>query len=342
MVYVPSSIRRRPAATARPVRGSARPLAVVAVGGNALTGAQDRGTYEEIVVHAREMAESLAGFYDRGWRVAVVHGNGPQVGSLAIQQEEGSAIVPAQPLHQLCAMTQGELGSVLVREIDRRCGFGVAAALVTHVVVDPDDPAFGAPTKPIGPFFGADRVAELERAHGWRIVEDAGRGYRRVVASPRPTEIVEMRAIRALLDTDHIVLAAGGGGVAVTTDREGGLTGVDAVIDKDHAAAIVAMMTGADELYLLTGVDAVLLDYGTARQRPAHRLTPQQAARYLKQGQFPAGSMGPKVEAGLRFLADGGRRVIITSAPLLAAAAAGEPEVGTSIEPLRAAVGSAQ
>lgn len=337
MVDMTSSIRRRAGFESL---GGRRPLAVVAVGGNALTAEDERGTADEILANAGQMADSLAELHGRGWRIAVVHGNGPQVGNLAIQQEAGAGIVPAQPLHQLCAMTQGQLGSVLAREIDRRCGAGVAVAVVTHVDVDADDPAFTHPTKPIGPFFGKDRVAELEREHGWQLVEDAGRGYRRVVPSPEPVGIVELGAVNALLDAGHIVLAAGGGGVAVTRDADGALIGIDAVIDKDRAAAIVAIATGASELYLLTGVDAVLLDFGTERQRPAHHLTASQASTYLAQGQFPPGSMGPKIESGLRFLAGGGDRVIITSAGLLAAAARGEPQVGTRIEPLRAAAES--
>jgi carbamate kinase len=312
---------------------------VVAVGGNALTAEDERGTADQILANAARMADSLAELHNRGWRIAVVHGNGPQVGSLAIQQEEGAGIVPPQPLYQLCAMTQGQLGSVLACEIDRRCGDGIAVAVVTHVEIDPGDPAFRHPTKPIGPFFAKDRVAELERAHGWQLVEDAGRGYRRVVPSPEPVGIVELSAVNALLDAGHIVLAAGGGGVAVTRSGDGGLTGVDAVIDKDRAAAIIATATNAADLYLLTGVDAVLLDFGTERQRPAHHLTADEASAYLAQGQFPPGSMGPKIESGLRFLADGGEKVIITSAGLLAAAASGEPGIGTRIEPLRAAAG---
>lgn len=333
MVDMTSSIRWRAGL------GDRRPLAVVAVGGNALTAEDQRGTADEILANAAEMADSLAELHGRGWRIAVVHGNGPQVGNLAIQQDAGAGVVPPQPLHQLCAMTQGQLGSVLAREIDRRCGAGIAVALVTHVDVEPDDPAFTHPTKPIGPFFGKERVAELEREHGWQLVEDAGRGYRRVVASPEPVGIVELGAVKALLAAGHIVLAAGGGGVAVTPNADGGLTGMDAVIDKDRAAAVIATATNASELYLLTGVDAVLLDFGTDRQRPAHQLTAAQASSYLAQGQFPPGSMGPKIEAGLRFLAAGGERVIITSARLLAAAASGEPGVGTRIEPLRAAAG---
>jgi len=318
-----------------------RPLAVVAVGGNALTGADQAGTADEIVVNAADVAQSLARLVHAGWRVAVVHGNGPQVGNLAIQQDEASAIVPGQPLHQLCAMTQGQLGGVLVREIDRLCGEGSAVALVTHVRVGRDDPAFERPTKPIGPFFTAEHAAELALHRGWHVVEDSGRGHRRVVASPVPIDIVEMKAIRMLLDGGHVVLAAGGGGVAVSRDPHGALTAVDAVIDKDHAAAVLATSIGASELYLLTGVDAVLLDFGTPQQRPVHVMSPPEAEQHLAHGQFPAGSMGPKVTAALQFLRDGGQRVLITSPGGLAAAAAGDEDVGTRIEPVPAAVASA-
>jgi carbamate kinase len=318
-----------------------RPLAVVAIGGNALTGAAQAGTPDEIAANAADMARSLARLVDAGWRVAVVHGNGPQVGNLAIQQDEARAIVPAQPLHQLCAMTQGQLGSVLVREIDQLCGEGTAVALVTHVLIDREDPAFDHPTKPIGPFFSAEKAAELALQRGWHVVEDSGRGHRRVVASPVPIDIVEIKAIRTLLDTGHVVLAAGGGGVALSRAAIGTLTGVDAIIDKDHAAAVLATSIGASELYLLTGVDAVRLDFGTPHQRPVHVLSPSEAERHLAQGQFPAGSMGPKVTAALKFLRNGGQRVLITSADRLAAAAAGEVDVGTRIEPVNTAMAGA-
>jgi carbamate kinase len=318
-----------------------RPLAVVAIGGNALTGSAQTGTADEIVANAAEVAASLARLVEQGWRVAVVHGNGPQVGNLAIQQDEARALVPAQPLHQLCAMTQGQLGGVLVREIDRHCGAGTAAALVTHVVVDPDDPAFDHPTKPIGPFFSAQQAASLARQRGWHVVEDSGRGHRRVVPSPSPIEIVEMQAIRTLLDAGHVVLAAGGGGVAVQRAADGALTPMDAVIDKDHAAAALATSIGASELFLVTGIDAVMLDFGTLDERAVHVLSAHEAQQHLAQGQFPAGSMGPKVTAALAFLRDGGRRVFITSADRLAGAARGEEGIGTRIEPLPAAVASA-
>jgi carbamate kinase len=316
------------------------PLAVVALGGNALTGPEQSGTADEIAANAGDMARSIALLVDAGWRVGVVHGNGPQVGNLAIQQDEASAVVPAQPLHQLCAMTQGQLGGVLVREIDRLCGAGSAVALVTHVRVAADDPAFGLPTKPIGPFLAAEQAADLARRRGWQVVEDAGRGYRRVVASPSPIDIVELDAIRTLMNAGHVVVAAGGGGVAVSAAADGTLSAVDAIIDKDHAAAALAASIGASDLFLVTGVDAVLRDFGTLHERPLHVLSLSEAEQLLTAGQFPAGSMGPKVAAALDFLRAGGQRVLITSPRRLGAASAGEVGVGTRIEAVRAAVPS--
>ena len=303
--------------------------AVVAVGGNALTLPDQRGSAEEIAVNAAGMAAALAELVRAGHRVAVVHGNGPQVGNLALQQDALAATVPPQPLHQLSAMTQAQLGGVLVRAIDAECGPAAAACLVTHVVVDPADPAFGHPTKPIGPFLGRREAEELAAERGWRVVEDAGRGWRRVVPSPRPAGIVELAAVRTLLAAGAVVLAAGGGGIPVELSS---MAPLEAVIDKDLAAAALATALGADELYLLTGVDCVQLDHGTPRQRPVHLLDPDEAARHLAEGQFPPGSMGPKVTAALEFLRDGGHRAIITSARLLGDAAAARPGAGTRIE----------
>jgi carbamate kinase len=319
-------------------------LSVVAVGGNALTAADEAGTCDQIEANAASAARSLCALLRGGASLAVVHGNGPQVGNLSIQQDEALAMVPAQPLHALSAMTQGQLGSVLARAIDAECGVGTAVAVVTHVTVDRDDPAFARPSKPIGPFFSAERAAELAAARGWTVVEDSGRGHRRVVASPAPTGVVELRAVRTLLEAGHVVLTAGGGGVAVSRGPGGGVEGVDAVVDKDLAAALLATSLGAQELYLLTGVDCVLLDFGTTRERPAHRLGVREARKHLADGQFPAGSMGPKVTAALQFLEAGGARAVITSAAMLGAAAAGAPGVGTVLvpEPLPVLAGTGQ
>ncbi len=330
MLHMPSPIRH----------DSAPRRAVVAVGGNALTAEGQQGTYEQIAANAATVAVPLAGLLGQGWQVAVVHGNGPQVGNLSMQQDAAECEVPVQPLHSLCAMTQGQLGSVLVRALEDRCGPGTAVAVVTHVRVDRDDPAFGAPTKPIGPFLTERGATALADARGWTVIEDSGRGHRRVVASPRPREILELGASRTLLDAGHVVRAAGGGGVAVAVQPDGTTTGTDAVLDKDHSAALLATSVGATELYLVTGVESVQLDFGTPSQRPAHHLTPQEAERHLADGQFPPGSMGPKVLAALRFLSDGGHRAIITSAERLAAAAAGRPDVGTTIALRQTPVGA--
>jgi carbamate kinase len=308
-------------------------IAVVAVGGNALTRPDQHGAADEIAANAADAADALTPLVRTGRPVLVVHGNGPQVGNLALQQDALAGTVPAQPLHQLSAMTQGQLGGVLARAIDAECGPGAAVCVVTHVVVDPADGAFAHPTKPIGPFLTAAEAAGLARDRGWSVVEDAGRGHRRVVPSPAPAGIVELPAVRMLLAAGHVVLAAGGGGVAVVEQPDGRLTPVDAVIDKDLAAAALAVALDADELYLLTGVDGVRLDHGTPRERPVHRLDVEEAARHLAAGQFPAGSMCPKVAAALAFVRAGGHRAIITSAALLEAVVAGRPGTGTVIEP---------
>ncbi|MEP6816062.1 MAG: carbamate kinase, partial [Marmoricola sp.] len=265
-------------------------IMVVAVGGNALTLQDQSGTADQIEANAAVVANGISTLCDAGWRVVVVHGNGPQVGNLAIQQESGADQVPAQPLHALGAMSQGQLGSALVRAIDERRGPGCAVAIVSHITVDPGDPAFLHPTKPIGPFFDRGRAHDLSVARGWVMEEDSGRGYRRVVASPPPLEVLESSAIKALLRAGKVVLAGGGGGVAIDA-RD--YTGVDAVIDKDRAAARIAVDVHASMLLLVTGTDSVLVDFGTPSARPVAAMTVDEAERHLRDGQFPPGSMGP-------------------------------------------------
>jgi carbamate kinase len=305
--------------------------AVVALGGNALTLPGQAGTSAELMANAASMAACVNEVIEAGWRVVIVHGNGPQVGNLALQQE-ATPLAPAQPLPALGAMTQGQLGSVLARSIDALRGHGTAAALITHVTVDRTDPAFLAPTKPIGPFFDRARAEQLAAERGWTIRPDAGRGYRRVVASPEPTGIVEIGAIRALVDAGLLVIAAGGGGIPLT----GGPAChefADAVIDKDRAARLLATILGAQALLLVTAVDRVMLDFGTPRQSGLATVTAEEAARHLAEGQFPAGSMGPKIEAALQFLAAGGDLAVITSPRLLARSLADAgPDGGTRIE----------
>jgi carbamate kinase len=315
--------------------------AVVAVGGNALTRTGQAGTYDEMLANAEVMAAAVRGVLDAGWRVAVVHGNGPQVGNLAIQQE-ATTLVPAQPLGLLDAMTQGQLGSLLARPLDRLCGSGAAVPVVTHVVVDEADPAFRDPAKPIGPFFDRDQAERLAAERGWTMREDAGRGYRRMVPSPVPVGIVEIAAIRALVAAGHLVIAAGGGGVPVVA-RPGGYAGIDAVVDKDEAAALLASTLPAQALLLVTAVEAVQLDYGTSRARPIGTVPCAEIRRYLDDGHFAPGSMRPKVAAAVRFLRQGGEVAIITTPELLAATLAGSGlRTGTRIERVRLPLGPAR
>jgi carbamate kinase len=313
--------------------------AVIALGGNALTRAGQPGTYDEMLANAAVMAAAVNEVIEAGWRVVIVHGNGPQVGNLALQQE-ATTMVPAQPLALLTAMTQGELGSVIACAIDLLRGPGTAAALVTHVTVDPADPAFQSPSKPIGPFFERSEAQQLAASRGWVVRPDSGRGYRRVVASPEPTGVIEIDALRALVSAGHLVIAAGGGGIPVADAGprgaivDAGTCGaiVDAVIDKDRAAGLIARLLGAQALLLVTAVDRVMLDYGTPKQSELGTITAAEAARYLGDGQFPPGSMGPKIESALRFLADGGELAVVTSPGLLAATLAGGQRSGTRIE----------
>ncbi len=303
-----------------------RSTLLVALGGNALVRPGERGTAAEQFANLREPARQLARL-SRQYRLVVTHGNGPQVGNLLLQQDLCDE-VPKLPLEILVAMTQGQIGymleSLLDAELER---LGVRGqrlvSLISYVVVDPADPAFSRPTKPIGPGYDRDRASRMP----WPMVE-TDRGFRRVVASPDPVTIVERGEIRTLLAEEFIVICCGGGGIPVV--REGrGFHGVDAVIDKDLASARLAAEIGVDILLIATDVPGVALDYRTPEERWLRRLAPAEAERHLAAGQFPPGSMGPKVEAALRFLRDGGHRALIAPTEALEAALAGE--AGTEI-----------
>lgn len=310
---------------------------VVALGGNVLTREGQAGTHLEQEANARRMARAVARVIDAGWRTVITHGNGPQVGNLAIQQEEGAGTVPGQPLFVLGAMTQGQIGHVLGTAIAEAAGVQ-GVTVVTHVRVSQEDPAFSDPTKPIGPFFTARQARRLGEERGWAVRQDAGRGFRRVVPSPDPVAILEAGAIARLVEQGFTVIAAGGGGIPVVR-RAGRWVGVDAVIDKDLAAERLATGIRADALLLLTGVDRVALHFGTPGERPLSELAVEEARELLAEGHFPPGSMGPKVAAAVRFIEGGGSRAVITSPRRAIAALAGSH--GTQVVASRMAGGAA-
>ena len=293
---------------------------VVALGGNALIGPGERGTAAEQLANLRTTATALAAALDRDDRVVITHGNGPQVGNELLRQERAAAEAPPLPLWLAVAQTQAEIGALVEATFPPP-----VACVLTHVRVDPDDPAFARPTKPIGPFYAEERARELERDRGWRVVYDSGRGWRRVVPSPEPLEVVELPAIRALLESGSTVVACGGGGIPVA-DGEG-LRGIDAVIDKDRASALLASALQADRLLILTAVPAVARGFGTPDQQELRELGVAEADELAPE--LAEGSMRPKVEAAAAFVRATGGEALITSAETLSEALAGR--AGTHI-----------
>jgi carbamate kinase len=290
--------------------------ALIAIGGNSLIRAGDAGSIAEQQEHAQTTSRAIAQLVADGWNVLVTHGNGPQVGAELLRSERGAGEVYALPLDVCVANTQGEIGYLLQQALReqlaaRRLTRPVATVL-TQVVVSAEDPAFARPTKPIGPFYTAEE-AELRRSRlGWAMVEDASHGFRRVVPSPEPLEIVEEDVIRLLLRSGALVIALGGGGIPVVREQDR-LAGIEAVIDKDRASALLASRLGVDLFVISTDVERVYLDYRRPNQRPLGLVSVEELERYRREAHFPPGSMGPKIEAALRFLREGGREVIITS-----------------------------
>ncbi len=313
---------------------------VIAIGGNALLRPGDGGTPAELQARASEVAGGLIPLIRRGLEVLVVHGNGPQVGVELIRSEEASTKVAPFTLDLCVASTQGSIAALLelaLRNALHEEGLGhvPVASLLSLVTVDREDPAFRRPTKTIGLFFNSWRARQLEpelRARGWDVVEDAGRGFRAVVPSPMPLAMPAAEAASRLLDAGVVVIAGGGGGVPVARGTDGRLRPVEAVIDKDRTAVLVAEAVRADTLVFLTGVPWVELNHGTPFARRLEALTPDEAARHLALGQFPPGSMGPKIEAAIAFARSGGS-TLITSADTLDGALAGTSgsRIGESI-----------
>ena len=297
-------------------------LVVIAVGGNALLRRGEPLEVETQRTNAASAARVIAQIA-RDHDVVVTHGNGPQVGLLALQSES-SQEVPATPLDVLGAESEGMIGYVLEQELGNELEDRDVAALLTQVVVEPDDPAFANPTKPIGPVYAAREARALAAERGWSIAPD-GDGWRRVVPSPRPRAIVELRAIEILLEFRVVVICTGGGGIPVCVGADGALRGVEAVVDKDSSAALLAEDLGADALLLLTDVEAVMTDWGTAAQRPIRRADPSQ----IEALDFAAGSMGPKVAAACDFARATGRAAMIGSLADAVAVLAGD--AGTTV-----------
>ncbi|HEY7707291.1 MAG TPA: carbamate kinase [Gaiellaceae bacterium] len=278
---------------------------VVALGGNALIRAGDRGTAAEQSARLRETADALRPLL-AGGDVVITHGNGPQVGNELLRQERSADEVPPLPLYLAVAQTQAEIGSMIETELGPAAGRPVTCIL-THVVVAADDPAFERPTKPIGPFYSAVQARQLERERGWQLVDEAGRGWRRTVPSPQPLETVELEQVRALLESGAIPVACGGGGIPVVR-RDGRLHGVDAVIDKDRASAVLAAELGAERLLILTDVSAVKRGFGTADEEELRELTADDTEPLLPE--LAEGSMRPKVEAAAAMARAGGEALI--------------------------------
>ena len=300
---------------------------LLAVGGNSLIRAGEKGTTAEQLANARRTAAEIAKLVRDGYRIVLTHGNGPQVGAALLRSERGATQVPGHPLDVCDACTQGEIGYLLQQSLDTElqlAGLHVpVVSVLTQVVVSRDDPAMQHPTKPIGPFYSQADAEDRRSRYGWNIVEDAARGFRRVVSSPEPVEIVELEVIRELVNQGTLVIACGGGGIPVAWIN-GQLRGVEAVIDKDRASALLASRLEMDLFVISTDTDYVYFDYKKANQKPLYRVTPGELQKFADAGHFPPGNMGPKVESALRFLRDGGRECIITSDVNLRRAVAGQ------------------
>jgi carbamate kinase len=309
--------------------------AVVAVGGNSLIVDAEHQSIPDQVKAATLTSHYVADMVEAGWTVVLTHGNGPQVGFILRRSGIAKGVVPEVPVDYADADTQGAIGYMFQRalynEFQRRKLKRKVVAIVTQVRVDPNDPAFKAPTKPIGAYMTEDVAKSLAQDLGWTVNEDAGRGWRRVVASPQPQEIIELDIIEALIDLGYIVIACGGGGIPVLRDARGELQGLEAVIDKDFASSLLARDIRAELFVVSTGVEKVAVNFGKPDQRALERIVLADARRYLAEGQFPKGSMGPKIEAIIAFLEGGGGRALITNPPNLGRALSGA--AGTHIVP---------
>jgi len=317
-------------------------IIVVALGGNAILQPGQRGTIEEQLENVDIACRHLVEIISSGkYKMVITHGNGPQVGNILLQNEAASNLIPPMPLDVCDAATQGMMGYMIQQILAnhlRAAGLRhYITTVVTQAIVDKNDPAFERPTKPIGPFYDFAEGERLHRDKGWELIEDSGRGYRRVVPSPRPMKIQEARIIKNMLDNGEIVIAVGGGGIPVVREKDKSLRGVEAVIDKDLATGRLAVDINADILMILTDVEQVMLNYGAVDEVGINRMTVDEAENYLKEGHFGEGSMKPKVEAGISFVKARGEKAVITTLSEVVEALQGK--AGTTI---MAAAGSAR
>lgn len=308
-------------------------LALIAFGGNVMLSAKGKGTAKEQYQNARKAAVLMVDIIKKGFELIIVHGNGPQVGNVMLQMESASDIVPTFPLDVCGAMTQGSMGYILERailnELRKQSIDKEVVTILTQMIVDREDRAFANPSKPIGPFYNTPRAKQLKREKKWEMVEDSGRGFRRIVASPKPLDVIPKKAIRAMVEQGIVVITAGGGGIPVFLNSRGYFEGVEAVIDKDFASSLIAREAGVDLFIILTGVDRVMENFGKANARPVPTIDVNQARKMLAEGQFPPGSMGPKISASIEYISGGGKEVIITSSEKLRLALTGKS--GTKI-----------
>ncbi|MCK9477125.1 MAG: carbamate kinase [Candidatus Muirbacterium halophilum] len=308
-------------------------IAVIALGGNSIIKEKEKGTIQEQLINSDDTNKCLVELVKKGYNVIITHGNGPQVGNILLRNEAANQMydVPVMPLDICVADSEGGMGYMLQRSmfnILKKQGIKKnVVTVVTQVAVSKEDPAFKNPSKPVGPFYDLKRAEQLKSEKGWDIKEDPGRGYRRVVPSPVPVEIIEIENIRELVEGGNIVIAAGGGGVPVCFNLDGTLEAVEAVIDKDLASSLMARNLNADLFMILTGVPKIAVNFRKDNEKWLDEMTVEQAEKYIAEGQFPAGSMGPKVKAAVDYVKHCGREVVITSQEEL-----GKEKFGTVIK----------
>ncbi len=299
-------------------------IAVVALGGNALLRAGEKGTISEQEKNAENISGFLLPLIEKGYELIITHGNGPQVGNILLKNELAKDVLPVMPLDVCVADSEGSIGYImqqaLLNHFRERKLRKFVVAMITQVVVDQKDPAFQNPTKPIGKFYTREEAETLQKEKGWVMMGQRGRGFRRAVPSPKPIKIIQRDMVRTLVKAGHVVIAAGGGGIPIWKKPDGKYEGIEAVVDKDLASAVLAVETPADIFIILTEVNQVALNFKTENQKNLKSLTAGEAKKYLDEGQFPAGSMGPKIEAALYYLNKVDKKVVITSPESLVAA----------------------